>query len=308
MPFWIRKAKEYGLEGIDKHKTDGKKIAESGGIMVLFGFVLGVLVYIGIKTFYSGEIGIFENVFALLCVILLASLVGMIDDFFGWKKGLSRRSRIILVAFAAIPLMVINAGESTMMGIEFGILYPLFLIPIGILGATTTFNFLAGYNGLEAGQGIIILSALSIVTYLTGNSWLSIISACMVASLLAFYIFNKYPAKIFPGDVLTYSVGALIAGIAILGNVERIAIFFFIPYFMEVGLKIRGKLKKQSFAKVNGYGDLEINPKEIYGLGHLAIYVLKKIRPGKKVYEKEVVWLINGFQIVIVILGFLLFM
>ncbi|MCK4553283.1 glycosyl transferase family 4 [Candidatus Pacearchaeota archaeon] len=307
MPFWIRKAKEYGLEGIDKHKTSSKKIAEAGGMMVVFGFVLGVLIYIGIKTFYLGGKGIFENIFAILCVILLASLVGIMDDFFGWKKGLSRRSRIILITFAAIPLMVINAGESTMMGIEFGILYPLLLIPIGILGATTTFNFLAGYNGLEAGQGIIILSALSIVTYITGNSWLSVIGGCMVASLLAFYIFNKYPAKVFPGDVLTYSVGALIACMAILGNIEKIAIFFFIPYLMEVGLKLRGRLKKQSFAKVNNEGYLEINPKEIYGLGHLAIYLLKKIKPNKKVREKEVVWLIHGFQIVIIVLGFLLF-
>ncbi len=249
MPFWIRKAKEYGLEGIDKHKTSSKKIAESGGIMVIFGFVLGVLVYIGTKTFYLGEKGIFENIFAILCVILLASLVGIMDDFFGWKKGLSRRSRIILIVFSAIPLMVINAGESTMMGINFGLFYPLVLIPIGILGATTTFNFLAGYNGLEAGQGIIILSALSIVTYLTGNSWLSVIGMCMVASLFAFYIFNKHPARVFPGDVLTYSVGALIACMAILGNIEKIAIFFFIPYLMEVSLKLRGRLKKQSFAK-----------------------------------------------------------
>jgi len=308
MPFWIRKAKEYGLEGIDKHKTSGKKIAESGGMMVLFGFILGVLVYIGIKTFYLGGDGIFGNIFAILCVILLASLVGMMDDFFGWKKGLSRRSRIILIVFSAIPLMVINAGESNMMGIEFGILYPLLLIPIGIVGATTTFNFLAGYNGLEAGQGIIILSALSIVTYLTGNSWLSIIGLCMVASLLAFYIFNKYPAKVFPGDVLTYSVGALIAGMAILGNIEKIAIFFFIPYLIEVVLKIRGKLEKQSFAKLNGDGSIDLPYKKIYGLEHLAIYFLKKIKPNKKVHEKEMVWLIHGFQIVIIVLGFLLFM
>jgi len=305
MPFWIRKAKEYGLEGIDKHKTNKKKIAESGGMMVIFGFVLGALAYIGIKTFYLGGDGIFESIFALLCVILLASLVGMMDDFFGWKKGLSRRSRIILIVFAAIPLMVINAGESSMMGIELGILYPLLFIPIGILGATTTFNFLAGYNGLEAGQGIILLSALSIVTYLTGNAWLSVIGACMVASLLAFYIFNKYPSKVFPGDVLTYSVGALIAGMAILGNIEKIAIFFFIPYILETGLKIRGKLNKQSFAKINSNGDLEA--KDIYGLGHLAIYFLKKIKPGKKVNEKEVVWLIHGFQILVIVIGFLLF-
>ena len=43
---------------------------------------------------------------------------------------------------------------------------------------------------------------------------------------------------------------------------------------------------------------------KIYGLEHLAIKILKKIKPTKKVYEKEVVYLINGFQIIIILLGF----
>ena len=309
MPFWIRKAKQIGLMWEDMHKEGyPKNVAGSGGVVMLLGFALGGLSYIAINTFYFNSTENLIEIFALLSCIFLVSGIALIDDLFGWQHGgLSKRSRIILIAFAAIPLIVINAGESTMMGIEFGLFYPLFLIPIGILGATTTFNFLAGYNGLEAGQGIIILSALSIVTYLTGNAWLSVIGLCMVASLLAFYIFNHYPAKVFPGDVLTYSIGALIAIMAILGNIEKIAIFFFIPYILETGLKLRGRLEKQSFAKINNKGDLEINSKEIYGLGHLTIYILNKIKPDKKVREKEVVWLIHGFQIVIIILGFLLF-
>jgi len=52
-----------------------------------------------------------------------------------------------------------------------------------------------------------LLSALALVAFITDGVWLAIIAACMVAALFAFLIFNKYPAKIFPGDVLTYSVG-----------------------------------------------------------------------------------------------------
>ncbi len=158
---------------------------------------------------------------------------------------------------------------------------------------------------MEAGQGIIILGALAFVTFVTGNSWLSVIALVAVSSLIAFYIFNKYPSKIFPGDVMTYSIGALVAGIAILGNIEKIAVLFYIPYIIETGLKIRGKLKKESFAKLNPDGSLDVPYEKIYGLEHLAIKILKKIKPSKKVYEKEVVWLINGFQILIVILTLL---
>ena len=186
-------------------------------------------------------------------------------------------------------------------------IYPLILIPLGIVGASTTFNILAGYNGLESSQGILILGALSIVTYIAGATWLSLVSLLMVLCLLIFYFFNRFPAKIFPGDVLTYPVGAMIAIVAILGNVEKIAVFFFIPYILETILKTRGKLKKESFGKLNLDGTLEVPYEKFYGLEHIAIYLLKKIKPSGKVYERNVVYLINFFQIIIIAIGFILF-
>lgn len=310
MPFWIKKAKQIGLVWEDMNKPDREKnVAGSGGIVFVIGGLIGIFTYLALQTFYfKSSDGISIEIFAFTSMLLLVSGIGLIDDLFGWKRGgLSKRTRIILVLFSAIPLMVINAGESNMMGISLGIIYPLVIIPLGIVGATTTFNFLAGFNGLEAGQGIILLSAMSIVTYLTGNAWLTVISLCLVASLLAFYIFNTNPAKVFPGDALTYAVGASVAGIAILGNVEKIALFFFIPYLIEMVLKLRGGLKKQSFGKPNEDGTLELLYDKIYGLEHLAIFILKKIKPSKKVYENDVVYLINLFQIFVVLVGFVLF-
>ena len=309
IPFWISKAKKIGLVWEDMNKpTHPKNIAGSGGLIVLLGFIIGVLSYIAIKTFVLKTDTTTVEIFALLTTVLIAGIIGFTDDIFGWVHGgLSAKFRIFLLFFAAIPLMVINAGESIMMGINFGIFYPLFFIPIGIIGAATTFNFLAGYNGLEASQGIIILSALSFVLWKNGISWLSLILLIMIFCLIVFYIFNKYPAKVFPGDVLTYSVGALIAITAILGNIEKIAIFFFIPYILETGLKCRGKLKIPSFAKVNKDGSLDVPYNKFYGVEHIAIYILKKIKKDGKVYEKEVVFAISLFQILIILLGFILF-
>ncbi|MBI3623784.1 glycosyl transferase family 4 [Candidatus Pacearchaeota archaeon] len=306
-PVWIKKAHQIGLVWEDMNKAGHpKNVAGSGGVGVILGFSLGVLVYIAIKTFYFKTSENLIGSFTILTSILMIGFIGFMDDLLGWQKGgLPKRSRVILLICAAVPLMVINAGESTMLGIHFGILYPLILIPLGVVGVSATYNFLAGYNGLEAGQGIIILSALAFVTWKTGNSWISVIALCMVASLIAFYFFNKNPAKVFPGDVMTYAIGSLIAAIAIIGNIEKISIFFFIPYIIEVALKARGKLKKHSFAKVNKDGSLEMPYEKFYGLEHLAIYILKKVKPSKRVYERDVVWLINGFQILVVMVGIL---
>ncbi|MFH1311227.1 MAG: glycosyl transferase family 4 [Nanoarchaeota archaeon] len=316
MPFWIRKAKKVGLIWEDMNKPGfPKKVAGSGGVVVAMSFIIGVLYYVAIRTFFIQETnGTSLEIFSLLSVVLILSMVGIIDDLFGWKnKGLSKRTRILLAFIAAIPLVVINAGSSIMNfpflgNINFGILYPLIFIPIGIVGATTTYNFLAGYNGLEAGQGILILGFLSLVAYITGNSWLTVVGLIMVFALIGFWFYNKYPAKVFPGDSLTWTIGSLIAGMAILGNFEKIAAFVFIPYIIETGLKLRGKLKKHSFAKPNKDGSLELAYNKIYGLEHLALYILKKIKPSKKVYEKDIVYFIHGFQIVIIILAYFIFL
>lgn len=306
-PYWIRRAHAEGLKGKDMHKLDKREVAEAGGIGVLAGFVIGVFSYIAIKTFVYQDSTRLIEIFALLGVLFFASIIGVVDDLLGWKRGLGKKVRIFLMLFAGVPLMVLNVGTSNIMGIEIGLLYPLIVIPLGIIGATTTFNFLAGYNGLEAGQGILILGALSAVTFIVGEPWLSVIALCMVGSLLAFYYYNKHPAKIFPGDMMTYAVGALIACIAILGNIEKIALFFFIPYILETILKLRGRLKKESFAKVNLEGSLEMPYDKIYGLEHLAIWILKRVKPSRKVYEKDVTNLIHGCMIIWIILGFLIF-
>lgn len=314
LPKWIKKCNQVGLLWEDMNKFGHpKNVASSGGVIVVMAFVIGVLSYIAIKTYYLGVDGIFVKIFALLSVILILAIVGLTDDLLGWKHGgLSVRFRIFFVLASSIPLIVINVGHHEMLipffgVIELGIIYPLIFIPIGIVGATTTYNFLAGFNGLEAGQGIIILSFLSFVAYQTENLALGLIGLIMVGSLIVFYFYNKYPAKVFPGDILTYSIGALIVCMAILGNFEKIAVFVFFPYILETFLKLRGKLKKQSFGNPQEDGSIEMPYDKIYGLTHLSIFILKKIKKDKKVYEKEVVYLIFLFQIIICFLALILF-
>jgi len=126
-PLWIRKAKQIGLIWEDMHKVGHpKNVAGSGGVVVCFGFVFGVLSYIAINTFVLKTDTTTVEIFALLSTVLIAGFIGFTDDIFGWVRGgLSARFRLFLLLIAAIPLMVINAGNSIMMGIDFGIWYPL---------------------------------------------------------------------------------------------------------------------------------------------------------------------------------------
>lgn len=253
MPYWIRVALKMGFVGKDMNKFGRPEVAEFGGIVIVAGFMVGVLTYIGLNTFYFNNSANLISILAAVSTILGITIVGMLDDLLGWKVGFAQWQKPLLTLPVALPMMVVNAGESTMnlpfFGVvDFGILYPLIIIPLGIAGAANGYNMLAGYNGLEAGMGVIILGALGFAAWTSGYGWVAVFSLSMVFALLAFLKYNWYPAKVFPGDTATYSIGALIASVAILGNMEKIAMGLFTLYFIEFLLKARTKFKGECFS------------------------------------------------------------
>ncbi|UZE93658.1 MAG: glycosyl transferase family 4 [Candidatus Pacearchaeota archaeon] len=303
--WWISIAKKNKLQGKDMNKYKKPLVAEAGGIAVVLAIVFTLFLYIFFKTFVLKTETHFVEVFALIVTLLLACFIGFIDDILGWKKGIRGWKRILMTIPIAIPLMVINAGHSTMSvpflgSVDFGLVYPLVIVLVGIIGATNGFNLLAGYNGLEAGLGIVIFATLGAIAFFGGNVWLALIAGIIIFSLLGFLIFNQYPAKIFPGDSLTYSIGALIAVFAILGNMEKAAFLLFIPFIIEGILKARSKFKAENFGKPNKDGSLEVPYKKTYSLTHASILFLKKVK--KKAYEKDVVRLLLIIELIIAVL------
>ncbi|RLI97962.1 MAG: glycosyl transferase family 4 [Candidatus Aenigmatarchaeota archaeon] len=301
--YWIKIAKRAGIVGKDMNKRGRPQVAEAGGITVLLGISSSILVYVFFKTFYLHSSSTTLLVFASLSSLLLAGFLGFVDDILGWKIGLRQWQKPVLTIPAAIPLMVINAGVSEMVipligKVDFGILYPLLIIPLGIIGAANGFNLIAGHNALEAGMGAIILGALGAVTLNQGALWVSVICFSSVAGLLGFLVYNKYPARIFPGDSLTYFIGTLIAIVAILGNVEKIAIILFIPYFIEFILKARSGFRAENFGKPDSAGRLEPVHERICSLTHVAMLLPYKLT-GKRPREYDVVLLILLFELIL---------
>jgi UDP-N-acetylglucosamine--dolichyl-phosphate N-acetylglucosaminephosphotransferase len=278
---WIRAARRAGLVGKDMNKFEKRDVPESGGLAVIFSTVFGTLIYIFVKTFIMHTSERFILLLAIITTLLLAGFLGFIDDILGWKKGLPQWLKPILTIPIAIPIAVLNAGHSVMSipffgAIDFGILYPILITPIAIMSAANGFNLLAGMNGLEAGMGTIILSTLGLILFKSAP-WLSLVSFIAVAALLGFLLFNWYPARVFPGNGLTYAIGALIAAIAILGNAEKLAVFLFVPYFIELALKARYKFKIESFGMPQRDGTLKV-PEKSGSLTHVYAKIFKTER------------------------------
>jgi UDP-N-acetylglucosamine--dolichyl-phosphate N-acetylglucosaminephosphotransferase len=241
---------------------------------------------------------------ALLLTVGLACFIGFIDDILGWKKGIGGFKKILSTLPIVIPLAVIKAGQPTMSlpfigSMNLGLFYPLLIVPLALIGTTNGFNLLAGYNGLEAGLGSIIMLGFSVIFLATGQYWLTLIALIAFFSLIGFLMFNKFPSKIFPGDSLTFMIGSLIGSLAILGNCEKIALLMFVPFIIEGFLKLRSKFKAENFARLDNKGFLHEPYDKIYSLTHVTIKLLNKIKKGK-VTEIDVVAFLLFIQLILV--------
>ncbi len=284
-PWWIRYLKKIHLEVKDQNKENTPLVAFSGGIPALVGMLSGLFLFIFIRTFFPRiTFGITLDsqnllfLFASMISLFIITFVGFLDDLVLENKesssGLKQWQKPLLTLTAAIPLMVVSVGNTDMglpfIGvINFGILYPLVFVPLGLVGAANMVNMLAGFNGLETGVGIVTLTSLGLFAYKNGGALAALIALVTVFALLAFYLFNKTPAKILAGDSLTYLVGGTLAVIAIVGNVERAALILSTPFFLEFLLKARSKFKAQTYGYWKDGKIHSRHNREIYSLPHL---------------------------------------
>ena len=289
----IRYLRRINMVVRDMNKKNTPLVPISGGLAVMAGIFVGLMSYIFFQTFYFKYTNTLLYIFAALTSIIMITFVGFVDDIIIKKNkesssGLKQWQKPLLTLSAAIPLMVVNAGVTTMAlpffgRIDIGLVYPLLFIPIGVIGAANMINMLAGFNGLETGMGIVYTGMLGLYAFLNGREVGALIALLAFTSLIAFYLYNKYPAKILPGDSLTYLLGGVIVTIAILGNIEKAALIASIPFFIEFVLKARSKFKAKSYGyykdgKIKSYYN-----SKIYSIPHLLT------RTGKYT-EKQIFW------------------
>ncbi len=276
-PWLIRYTKKIGLVVKDLNKKKEPLIPLSGGLAVLGGIFTSVMAIIFIQIFVYDSTSDLIFLLAAISSVSFITLVGFIDDLLIRKNkesssGLKQWQKPLLTLIAAIPLMAVNAGTREVglpfFGtVNFGLLYPLLLIPIGVMGAANMVNMLEGYNGMGSGMGIVYTGALGLYAYVHGRQVAAVIALATLGALIAFYRYNKYPAKILPGDSLTYLLGGVIACIAILGNLEKAALIMAVPFFVEFVLKARSRFKAQSYGYYKD-GKIHSRYKGIYSIPH----------------------------------------
>jgi phospho-N-acetylmuramoyl-pentapeptide-transferase len=111
-------------------------------------------------------------------------------------------------------------------------IYAMF-IAIFLIAVTNGTNLTDGLDGLAILTAVPIFILFIAISIQQENYILAEYNALIIFALLGFLVFNIHPAKIFMGDTGSLALGALIAGMSILLNIELLLIIFGFIYVIE---------------------------------------------------------------------------
>ncbi len=300
--FLIPRLKRFGITGKDVNKEGRPEVAEMGGLAIVAGFTAGVLLAIMLNTFNGLGFNI-TYVLAALVTIHAMGFIGIVDDLL----DIPQMVKAFLPLAAAVPLVAVSAAGSTAMTIPFvgsvdlGILYIVVLIPMGIAVSSNLTNMLAGFNGMEAGMGSVMMLVMALLAFMHGSNEMLVLFLPMLGALLGFLRNNWYPARVFPGDVGNLTIGAVLASGVIIGNMESAGALIMILYVADFFIKAYNK-----FPSSKWWGELKEG--KLYPLeGKVRGFAQLVMKFSGGISERNLTLVFIGMQILVGLVVFLLY-
>ena len=181
-----------------------------GGVGVVLAVLLALLALL------PAQQGSSWSLFALSLVPIF--LAGIAEDL---GYGISPLRRLLAAAASSVLCIALLGTWITRADIP--LVDDLFhLVPFAILftifaasGVCHAFNLIDGVNGLAAGMGVIVAVGLSAIAAKMGETAIGMAAFFMVPALLGFLILNYPFGRIFLGDAGAYSIGHVLAWLAI---------------------------------------------------------------------------------------------
>ncbi len=304
IPLIIPRLKKAGITGKNMNSEKQEEIPEMGGLVIVAGFCVGIILIIFIKIFLKLLPNVYlVEILATLSTVLIVALIGIFDDLI----SMAQIVKALLPVFAALPLIAIEISDTIMnipfLGkVNFGIWYPLVLVPLGVTGAANGFNMLAGFNGLEVGLGIVCMVTVSIIAVIVKSMTALAISISCLGALTAAIYYNWYPAKILIGDIGTLFMGAVLAVCVMVGNFETAGAILIIPFIIDFFIKATNGFPSKGWWGIYKEGKLYCPEGKIVSLPQL----IMKISGGIK--EPHLVMALIGIEAVFGILAILVYL
>lgn len=255
MPRYIRLLEARGRTTGDVHKAGQVRVPTPAGPLIVVSLLAGELVA---WAFYGKSTPL-----VLIAVVSCAGAIGLYDDLRevgGVVKPVLLAGVGLLVALAELynprvydPVLYFPLFTQT--GTHY-IIFALIVIA-SIPVSANAFNMLDAFNGEISGFTAIVSAALVIGIVLRSYA-LPDTSAGTVAAALpllavsgSFYVFNRYPSRVFDGNSGSLSFGAMYVILSILGGVEIAALVALIPAVINsyyILSSVRGLVERKRMA------------------------------------------------------------
>lgn len=222
----------------DYHKVGRPQIPRPAGPAIIAAIVASELVLFA----FTGSFA----VLGLSIVTLVSGAIGIVDDL----KTLGGVVKPALLLLGGVPLVALQFLFPSEMVYDHHLYLPLFshptdipiiyifLIIVAIPVVTNTINTIDVLNGVMSATILIASVPVGfdiVLRIIVGKENPVILVALfpVVATTLVFYIFHKYPSKIFPGDSGAMALGAAYGTMAIIGGAEVVAVIAILPAIMN---------------------------------------------------------------------------
>ncbi|MBE5967405.1 MAG: phospho-N-acetylmuramoyl-pentapeptide-transferase [Lachnospiraceae bacterium] len=216
-----------------------------GGIIIVLSIAITSLLYI--KDY--------PDIVPVLFATIGFGIIGFMDDYIkvvmkrslglrAWQKLLGQI--LVTAIFGYYMINFTDVGTSMLipfsggryLDVSYMFIPMLFIV---VLGTVNGSNFTDGLDGLESSVTVLIATFFTVVaiaaeggyTYLN-NIEISPVTGAVAGSLLAFLLYNVYPAKVFMGDTGSLALGGFVATTAYMLQMPLFILLIGFIYLVEV--------------------------------------------------------------------------
>lgn len=232
----------------NERRVNTVPMATAGGVSIFITFTFSSL-------FLFGPV-VNHFVKPIILAAFIIVVVGFIDDvkeLKPWQKMLGILIAGLVVIFkAGIKIETIRLFYFGTINLGW-LSVPMTLLWIAAI--TNAMNLIDGLDGLASGVSIISLSTMGIIGYFFLHSetvYVPIVIFVLVASVMGFYPYNMYPAKIYLGDTGALFLGFMISVLSLEGlknatfiSLMSLVIVLGVPIMDTVFAMVRRKNNKQ---------------------------------------------------------------
>jgi UDP-N-acetylglucosamine--dolichyl-phosphate N-acetylglucosaminephosphotransferase len=108
-------------------------------------------------------------------------------------------------------------------------------------------NMHSGFNGLAPGLSFLVLATLVLKAYFFGDIFDALFILCLTGAVLAYFWFEKYPSRIFWGNVGALSVGAAIGCMIVTQGFIVSGFIMLIPHTVNFLLYVYWRLRSAKY-------------------------------------------------------------